>query len=88
MSEDDMERSAIIQNTEHWVSSPESNLYFSLVRQSEQTLIKAAATGSARNFLTQAADDRPGMLFSEMLSAYEDGRNARLNADNTQSFAR
>lgn len=88
LSDGDVERDAIIRHTGDLVSSPEGSLYFSLVRASEDILIKAASTGSARNFLTQDGDNRPGMLFASMLAAYEDGRNARLITENTTAFTR
>lgn len=88
MSEEDIERDAAIQNTGHLLSNPEGSLYFSLVKASEETLIRAASTGSARNLLTQEGDHRAGLLFASMLEGYEDGRHARLNTGSASAFAR
>ncbi len=88
MTKDDIEREAVIQRTGHLLSNPEDSLYFSLVRASEEILIEAASTVSARSLLTQKGDHRSGLLFSSMLEAYEDGRHARLNTGSASTFAR
>ncbi len=88
MSQDEIERDAVVLNLKHLLDNPDQGDYFSLVRNSEQVLLDSTQTGSARNFLTQEGDNRPGLIFSSMLGAYEDGRNARLNVENANTFAR
>jgi hypothetical protein len=73
-------------NADHMVSmihNPADSLYFKLVEGSEQILQRTAKTGHAKNLLRQQGDNRPGIIFSEMLAAYEDGRRERLTSDST-----